>query len=46
VTLKTEDRTLKLQFTRGWLEAHALTSADLAQEADFLRAVGYKLKFK
>ena len=46
VTLKTEDRTLKLLFSRGWLEAHALTSADLAQEADFLRAVGYKLKFK
>jgi exopolyphosphatase/guanosine-5'-triphosphate,3'-diphosphate pyrophosphatase len=41
-----EDTTLRLGFPRGWLAAHALTAADLEQEAEYLRSVGYRLKFK
>lgn len=44
--LKVEERTLKLGFPKGWLEAHPLTSADLAQEAEYVKAAGYRLKFK
>jgi exopolyphosphatase/guanosine-5'-triphosphate,3'-diphosphate pyrophosphatase len=46
VSLKVEDTTLRLGFPRGWLSAHALTTADLEQEAEYLRSVGYRLKFK
>ena len=46
VTLKAEDHVLRLAFPRGWLVAHALTTADLEQEAEYLLSVGYKLKFK
>mgnify|MGYP002629246376 CR=1 FL=1 len=46
VTLKAEDHVLRLAFPRGWLAAHALTTADLEQEAEYLLSVGYKLKFK
>lgn len=46
VTLKAADHVLRLAFPRGWLAAHALTTADLAQEADYLLGAGYKLKFK
>ena len=41
-----EDGTLKLRFTHAWLDAHALTRADLEQEALFLKAANIKLKFK
>ena len=44
VHLKVEERSLKLSFPKGWLDAHPLTSADLAQEADYVKAAGYKLK--
>lgn len=37
---------LKLVFPPGWLEAHALTRADLEQEAGYLKGTGIKLKFK
>jgi exopolyphosphatase/guanosine-5'-triphosphate,3'-diphosphate pyrophosphatase len=46
VSLVAEERTLRLEFPKGWLAGHPLTSADLAQEADYLRAVGYKLRYK
>ncbi|HMM74463.1 MAG TPA: Ppx/GppA phosphatase family protein [Gammaproteobacteria bacterium] len=46
VHLKAEPRALKLVFPKGWLETHPLTSADLAQEADYVKAIGYRLKFK
>jgi len=46
VHLKVEPRTLKLTFPKGWLDEHPLTSADLAQEADYVKEAGYRLKFK
>ncbi len=41
-----ENGTLKLRFAPAWLDAHALTRADLEQEALFLKAANIKLKFK
>lgn len=46
VSLEADERTLRLEFPRGWLAGHPLTSADLAQEADYVKAVGYRLRFK
>ncbi|MGE3775242.1 MAG: HD domain-containing protein [Gammaproteobacteria bacterium] len=46
VQLKAEPRGLKLAFPKGWLDEHPLTSADLAQEADYVKSAGYRLKFK
>jgi exopolyphosphatase/guanosine-5'-triphosphate,3'-diphosphate pyrophosphatase len=37
---------LKLVFPPGWLDAHALTRADLEQEAAYLKGAGIKLRFK
>ena len=37
-------RSLELRFPRGWLRERALTRADLAQEVDFLKAVGFRLR--
>lgn len=36
---------LRLQFPPGWLERYPLTAADLAQEAVYLKAAKFKLKF-
>lgn len=41
-----DNGTLKLRFAPAWLDAHALTRADLEQEALFLKAANIKLKFK
>jgi exopolyphosphatase/guanosine-5'-triphosphate,3'-diphosphate pyrophosphatase len=41
-----ENGTLKLRFAPGWLDAHALTRADLEQEAVYLKAANIRLKFK
>ncbi len=37
---------LRLRFPQGWLEEHPLSQADLEQEAEFLKADGFKLKFR
>ncbi|MGC3979851.1 MAG: exopolyphosphatase [Steroidobacteraceae bacterium] len=39
-------RTLELGFPARWLDDHPLTRADLEQETDLLKAVGFKLKFE
>ena len=36
---------LHLHFPAGWLDAHPLTRADLAQEADYLKSAGIRLVF-
>ena len=46
ITLTVEDGNLRLRFPPAWLDAHALTQADLEQEALFLKAAGIRLKFK
>lgn len=44
-TLAAGKRSLRLRFPRGWLGQHPLTREDLAQEAQFLRAAGLRLKY-
>ena len=46
VAAQVENGTLKLRFAPEWLEAHALTHADLEQEAVYLKAANIKLKIK
>ncbi len=36
---------LKLKFPAGWLDAHPLTAADLAEERKSLEAVNLRLAF-
>ncbi|MEK7697764.1 MAG: exopolyphosphatase, partial [Pseudomonadota bacterium] len=38
-------RRLWLRFPRGWLAKHPLTRKDLEQEAEYLRAAGWRLRF-
>jgi exopolyphosphatase/guanosine-5'-triphosphate,3'-diphosphate pyrophosphatase len=42
---KVKESCLKLLFPTGWLSAHPLTLADLAQEADYLRKAGIDLHY-
>ena len=42
-SLRAVDHALTIHFASGWLERHPLTGADLAQEAQFLAAAGFKL---
>jgi exopolyphosphatase/guanosine-5'-triphosphate,3'-diphosphate pyrophosphatase len=44
VTLIGSRRSLDVRFPPGWLEAHALTQADLLEEAEFLKAGGFELR--
>jgi exopolyphosphatase/guanosine-5'-triphosphate,3'-diphosphate pyrophosphatase len=44
--LKAGRRSLDLTFPKGWLEEHPLSAADLELEADYLKAVEFKLKFE
>lgn len=44
-TLTALRRGLDLQFPAGWLAKHSLTEADLAQEADYLAAAGWRLRY-
>jgi len=46
IKIKGEENKIRLRFPEGWLEDHQLTSADLEMEANYLKAAGYKLKFK
>jgi exopolyphosphatase / guanosine-5'-triphosphate,3'-diphosphate pyrophosphatase len=39
-------RTLQINFPPRWLEDHPLTYADLEQEADYLKAANFKLRFE
>jgi exopolyphosphatase/guanosine-5'-triphosphate,3'-diphosphate pyrophosphatase len=45
VELRAEGDSLRLTFPPSWLEAHALLAADLEEEADYLRAAGFNLRF-
>jgi exopolyphosphatase/guanosine-5'-triphosphate,3'-diphosphate pyrophosphatase len=46
IQLKAGKRSLELQFSKGWLDEHPLTAADLELEADYLDEVDFKLKFE
>jgi exopolyphosphatase / guanosine-5'-triphosphate,3'-diphosphate pyrophosphatase len=44
IDLEVRDRSLELRFPKGWLTEHPLTEADLAQEVEYLRAAGFRLR--
>jgi exopolyphosphatase / guanosine-5'-triphosphate,3'-diphosphate pyrophosphatase len=44
ITLAAAAKSLELHFPARWLKDHALTSADLQQEVDYLRAAGLRLR--
>jgi exopolyphosphatase/guanosine-5'-triphosphate,3'-diphosphate pyrophosphatase len=44
IQLSETPRSLELRFPAGWLREHPLTSADLQQEVDYLRAAGFRLR--
>jgi exopolyphosphatase/guanosine-5'-triphosphate,3'-diphosphate pyrophosphatase len=46
IKLAAKVRTLELKFPARWLDDHPLTLADLEQETELLKAVGFKLKFE
>ncbi|HXQ63521.1 MAG TPA: exopolyphosphatase [Steroidobacteraceae bacterium] len=44
IRLAPKGRSLGVRLPRGWLGEHELTRADLVQEVDFLKAVGFRLR--
>jgi exopolyphosphatase / guanosine-5'-triphosphate,3'-diphosphate pyrophosphatase len=46
IKLAARMRTLALKFPARWLDDHPLTRADLEQETDLLKAVGFKLRIE
>ncbi|HVN44914.1 MAG TPA: exopolyphosphatase [Steroidobacteraceae bacterium] len=44
IELSATPRSLEMRFPPGWLKDHPLTSADLQQEVDYLRASGFRLR--
>lgn len=46
IRLDSRKRTLTIRFPDGWLDEHALTRADLEQEAAWLAKAGYTLTFE
>ncbi len=44
IELKAKGRALELEFPRRWLEDHPLTLADLEQETEYLKVVGFRLR--
>jgi exopolyphosphatase/guanosine-5'-triphosphate,3'-diphosphate pyrophosphatase len=44
VRLAAKGNSLELRLPRGWLSEHELTRADLVQEVDFLKVVGFRLR--
>ncbi|MGH6636142.1 MAG: hypothetical protein ACRED0_08450 [Gammaproteobacteria bacterium] len=45
ITAKVDESKIGLVFPPGWLDEHPLTRADLDQEAAYLEAAGYALRF-
>lgn len=44
IELRAKGRSLEIAFPKGWLDEHPLTAADLENEVDHLKAIGFKLK--
>lgn len=44
IKLKVNDKGLRVKLPEGWLIEHPLTEADLLHEAEYLKAIGVKLK--
>lgn len=45
IAVDASERGVEISFPRGWLPAHPLTAADLAQEREYLSRVGIRLVF-
>lgn len=44
IQLRAKGKALEIEFPRRWLDDHPLTSADLEQETDYLKAIGFRLR--
>jgi exopolyphosphatase / guanosine-5'-triphosphate,3'-diphosphate pyrophosphatase len=44
IALTPGSKSLEIRFPVRWLNDHPLTSADLQQEVDYLRAAGFRLR--
>jgi exopolyphosphatase / guanosine-5'-triphosphate,3'-diphosphate pyrophosphatase len=44
IDLSATPRSLEVRFPARWLRDHPLSSADLQQEVDYLRAIGFRLR--
>jgi exopolyphosphatase / guanosine-5'-triphosphate,3'-diphosphate pyrophosphatase len=44
IAVSAASKSLELHFPARWLKDHPLTSADLQQEVDYLRAAGLRLR--
>ncbi|MGH8132815.1 MAG: exopolyphosphatase, partial [Steroidobacteraceae bacterium] len=44
IELSVTPRSIEVRFPARWLNEHPLTSADLQQEVDYLRASGFRLR--
>ncbi|MBP8171335.1 MAG: exopolyphosphatase, partial [Pseudomonas sp.] len=44
VSLQAGSQSLDVRFPTGWLEANPLTQADFAQEAEWLKRIGFTLR--
>ena len=45
IKLGADNKTLELTFDSGWLETHPLTTANLQQERNYLKKIGFDLNF-
>jgi exopolyphosphatase/guanosine-5'-triphosphate,3'-diphosphate pyrophosphatase len=45
ITVTVTENSILLKFADHWLNEHPLTKTDLEQEADYIRTVGYRLKY-
>ncbi|MGB0663091.1 MAG: exopolyphosphatase [Pontibacterium sp.] len=46
IDMVADENKLELTFPQGWLDHHPLTAADLEQEAEYLKAIEFKLKIR
>lgn len=44
IELTSTTHSLAMEYPQGWLKGHPLTSADLQQETEYLRAAGFRLR--
>jgi len=44
IDLRVKGRSIELAFSRGWIEDHPLTAADLEQEIEALKVAGFRAK--
>jgi len=44
IDLRPKGKSLEISFPRGWMDDHPLTAADLEQEFELLKGIGFKVK--